>query len=366
MQFTSTKQTHSNPRPKLALIRRFRTTAIAATCFAATASWAQSDVRQGAALDYLQKDLANVQGLVWTGHLNPDTDSVGASLLAAHIYGGQPGVPGSINPESRFAIEQCDAVEPTPIDDFLGMTVGLVDFNQSTQLPPSIDPENIVALIDHHALGGSPVNLSEAISIEMRPWGSTATILADQAQMLGVELPASLSCIGMAAILSDTVNLTLPTTTDYDRHYVQELAQQAGIEDVDAFAENMLLAKSDLSALSAKDIVLLDYKDFVYGGKNVGIGVAETLTAQQLIDRRHELKAAIEAQKTASGLDHLVFAIVDTRDQKSYMLWGDDTDKDLVLAAFGGEIADDMLEAENVISRKRQIGPAIQKAVESR
>ncbi len=365
MQFTKASHSYSGTHSKPVLISHIRATAIAASCFAASASWAQSDGLQGAALDHLQRNLENVEDLVWTGHINPDTDSVGASLLAAHIYGGQPGVPGQINPESQFAIEQCGAIEPVAIDDFSGMSVGLVDFNQRTQLPSSVDPENIVALIDHHALGGSPVNLSEAISIEIRPWGSTATILADQAQMLGVEFPTSLSCIGLAAILSDTVNLTLPTTTDYDRHYVQELARQAGVADVDAFAEDMLLAKSDLSALSAKEVVLLDYKDFVYGGKNVGIGVAETLTAQQLIDRRQELKTAIEMQKNASGLDHLVFAIVDTRDQKSYMLWGDATDKDLVLAAFGGEIANDMLEAEDVISRKRQIGPAIQRAVEN-
>jgi len=318
-----------------------------------------------AATDHLKKHLMDREGLVWTGHLNPDTDSVGASMMAAHIYGGVPGVPGPINPESRYAIEQCNADEPTLIDDFTGMTVGLVDFNQSTQLPPTIAPESIVALIDHHALGGSPIVMPETISIEMRPWGSTATILADQAQMLDVAFTGPLSCVALAAILSDTVNLTLPTTTDYDRHYVQQLADQAGIEDVDSFAEDMLLAKSDLSGLTAGEIVLLDYKDFEYGGQKVGIGVAETLTAQQLIDRRDELKSAIETQKSSSGIDHLIFAIVDTRDQKSYMLWGDDTDRDLALAAFGGAVVDGMLEADGVISRKRQIGPAIQKSVES-
>lgn len=317
------------------------------------------------AADYLGKQLGDIDDLVWTGHLNPDTDSFTASLLAAFIHGGQAAVPGPINPESRFALEACNAEEPPVIDDFSGMTVGLVDFNQSTQLPPSVDPDSIVAIIDHHAIGGSPINLADVVSIEIRPWGSVATILADQAAMLDIEFPVPMACMAMAAILSDTVNLTLPTTTDYDRAYVQSLAERAGIDDIDGFAENMLLAKSDLSGFSAKDIVLLDYKDFEFGGQQVGIGVAETLTAEQLVDRRDELKSAIAEHKEESGLDHLVFAIVDTRNQMSFLIWGDDQDRDTVLSAFGGEVADDMLLADDVISRKRQIAPAVQRAVES-
>jgi len=318
-----------------------------------------------AAVDYLSKELEGTENLVWTGHTNPDTDSLGGSLLAAFIHGGQPGLPGPLNPESRFAIDQCDADEPQVIEDFSGMTVGLVDFNQRTQLPPTIDTDSIAAIIDHHAIGGSPLNIPDVISIEIRPWGSTATILADHAQMLGVDLPAALACMGLAAILSDTVNLTSPTTTDYDRTYARKLAERAGIDDIEGFAERMLLAKSDLGGLSAKDIVLLDYKDFEFAGQKVGIGVAETLTARQLIDRRYELKSAIEEQKKVSGVDHLIFAIVDTRDQKSYLLWGDDADKDIIISAFGGDVADDMLVADGVVSRKRQIGPAVQRAVEN-
>ncbi len=318
------------------------------------------------ALDHLRKDLEKRENLVWTGHLNPDTDSVAGSLLAAFIHGGEPTLPGPINPESLFALEECGAEAPTVLDDFSGMQVALVDFNQSTQLAPSIDPESIVAIIDHHSIGGSPIVMSDVVSFEIRPWGSSATILADQARMLGIELPIPLACMGLAAILSDTVNLTSPSTTDYDRHYAESLAAGAGIEDIDDFAERMLLAKSDLSSLSAEEIVLLDYKDFQYGGKAVGIGVAETLTAQDLIDRKDELKAAMQQIKAESGLDHLVFAIVDTRNDTSYLLWGDEEDKDIVTAAFGDEVTDDMSVAEDVVSRKRQIGPAIQRAVEAK
>ncbi|WP_444897869.1 manganese-dependent inorganic pyrophosphatase [Microbulbifer sp. SSSA005] len=303
--------------------------------------------------------------MVWIGHKIPDTDSVSGSLLAAFIYGGEPSIPSKVNPETRFAVERCNASDPKIIEDFSGKTVGLVDFNQSTQLPGGIDPDSIVAIIDHHAIGGSPVNIPNVINIEVRPWGSTATILADHAQLLGIELPVNLACMGLAAILSDTVNLTSPTTTEYDKAYVQNLANRAGIDDVNKFAENMLLAKSDLGGFSATDIILLDYKNFEFGGKKVGIGVAETLIPQELINRRYELKSAMEEIKKEKNIDHLIFAIVDTRENRSYLLWSDDQDKDVVVAAFGDQEVDDMVIAEGVISRKRQIGPAIQRALEN-
>ena len=167
----------------------------------------------------------------------------------------------------------------------------------------------------------------------------------------------------MAAILSDTRNLTSAATTDYDRYYAGKLASVAGIDDMDAFAENMLQAKSDLSAMSGLDIILLDYKDFEFGGKEVGIGVAQTLTPLDLVERKQELKTAIQEQKEKSKLDQLFCAIVDARDQKSYILWGDDVDKGIAVSAFGDDVQDDMLEVDNVVSCKNQIAPAIQGAV---
>lgn len=312
---------------------------------------------------YLKTKLADYDNLVWTGHLNPDTDAISASLIAAHIYGGKPGSAGPPNPESRFAIDACMANTPEYIEDFTGMNVGIVDFNQTTQLPQTIEPDQVVAIMDHHAIAGSPLDLSKVVNLDIRPWGSTATILADRAEVLGVDIPAPLACMGMAAILSDTLNLTSTTTTDYDRYYAGKLAETAGIDDRDAFAESMLLAKSDLSAMSALDIILLDYKDFEFDGKHVGIGVAETLTPQDLIDRKSELKTAVRDHKQNSNLDHLFFAIVDARDQKSYLLWGDDTDRDIVASAFARGTDDEMLELDNVVSRKNQIAPAIQSAV---
>ncbi|GEA60566.1 manganese-dependent inorganic pyrophosphatase [Vibrio comitans] len=303
--------------------------------------------------------------LVWTGHLSPDTDTVMSAMLAAHIYGGTATVPEQINPESEFVLNYCNAEAPRVESDYSAYQVGLVDFNQTTQLAPTINQSSIVAVIDHHAIGGSPINTPQIVAMDIRGWGSAATILADNAQKLNVTLPKHLACAGLGAILSDTVVFQSSTTTDYDREYAEKLAAIAGIEDIEDFGQQMLIAKSDLSHLSSETILTMDYKNFEYGGKKVGIGVAETLTAQQLIDRKEELLSEMKSYKEANGLDHLFFSITDTKDKKANLLWVDADDYQVIKTAFNAEPTSDMLTLDGVTSRKRQIGPAIQKALES-
>ncbi len=221
----------------------------------------------GYAFSLQQSANENTENLVWTGHLSPDSDTVMSALLAAHIYGGTATVPEPINPESTFILNYCNAQSPRVEKDYSTYQVGLVDFNQVTQLAPTIDPASIVAVVDHHAIGGSPINTPQIVEMDIRAWGSAATILADNAEKLNVTLPEHLACAGLGAILSDTVVFQSATTTEYDREYAQKLATIAGISDIEDFGQQMLVAKSDLSHFSAETILTLDYKNFEYGGK---------------------------------------------------------------------------------------------------
>lgn len=305
----------------------------------------------------------DIKNLVWTGHISPDTDTMTSAIIAAHIYGGKAVVPDVINPESTFVIDYCNATAPLVLTDYSQKQVGLLDFNQKTQLHPTIDENNIVAIIDHHAIGGQPINLSQVVSIDIRPWGSTATILAARAESLSIDLPKQVACTTLAGILSDTVIFESPTTTQYDRHYAQKLAKQAGISDINDFGNQMLAAKSDLSTINAVDILTMDYKVFEYSGKSVAIGVAETLMAEQLLTRKDEFIIAMQAHKKEQQLDHLFFSVTDTKNQQANLLWVDDKDSQVIKLAFKESNAETWLVLPNVTSRKRQIGPAIQSAI---
>ena len=298
------------------------------------------------------------QPLQWIGHLSPDADAVVSSLMAAHLYGGQASMAGALNPETRHIFDRCEQGAPLLATNFHGKAIGLVDFNQKTQLHHNIKPRQVVAIVDHHAIGNSSLNLLQARRLDLRPWGATATILEHHAQQLGVTFPRPLACAALGAILSDTLGLTSPLTTIHDRQSAQRLARRSGVHDLAALSKAQLEAKSDLSQLSAKQIVLLDYKRYSYGGKRVGIGVAETLKAEQLLSRQAELQAALQQVKAEQKLDHLIFSITDTSQRQATLLGADQSDEALIQQAFGGAVAD------GVVSRKRQIAPAIQGVVE--
>lgn len=316
------------------------------------------------ALDLNNPTQNDTSNLVWTGHISPDTDTVTSAIIAAYIYGGKAVAPEAINPESQFVMQYCQMETPPVLSDFSQKQVGLVDFNQQTQLHKSIDTNNIVAIVDHHAIGGQPINLSKVVSIDIRPWGSAATILADRAESLGIKLPKAVACTTLAGILSDTVLLESPTTTQYDRDYVTKLAKQAGISDYPKFGQEMLIAKSDLSHLDATKILTMDYKNFEFSGKKVGIGVAETLTAEQLLQRKDEFISAMQDYKKEQQLDHLFFSVTDTKNKQANLLWIDENDGLVIQKAFDSSSNTGWLTLPGVTSRKRQIGPAIQLAIE--
>ena len=298
------------------------------------------------------------QPLQWIGHLSPDADAAISSLMAAHLYGGQASVAGPLNPETRHILERCNQASPSLPANFKGHAVGLVDFNQRTQLASGIESNQVVAIVDHHAIGDNAVNLQKARRIDLRPWGATASILEHHAQKLGVTFPRPLACAALGAILSDTLGLTSPLTTSHDRQSAQRLARRTGVHDLAGLSKSQQEAKSDLSHLSAEEIILLDYKQYLYGDKLVGIGVAETLKPNQLLSRQTELQAALAKIKAEQKLDHLIFSITDINQQRATLIGTDPSDEAMLQQAFGGMVAD------GVVSRKRQIAPAIQGVLE--
>ena len=151
-------------------------------------------------------------------------------------------------------------------------------------------------IIDHHALGDRPFIFARPIMITIKPWGSTATILADlffrDKRLVSKEFLPTLG-----AIISDTLGFYSPTTTDKDRELASVLQKTAGIDDLMAFAKEMFTAKSDIDSLSDQDILLCDYKIYNIKGIKIGIAVAESVTPEKIIKRKDNLLRIIEERK---------------------------------------------------------------------
>ena len=299
------------------------------------------------------------------GHSNPDTDSVCGAISYAHYLKatGTDAVAcaqiaaANLNPESKLVLDRFGLAAPQELTDAEGKDVALVDFSDIGQAPANITKANVVAIVDHHKIGDITTN--GPIFFYAKPVGCTCTVLLEMYKSNNVDLPKDIAGGMVAAILSDTVNFKSPTCTDEDKAAVKELLAIAGVADQDELFMAMLMAKSSVAGVPAKDLVFRDYKDFDMNGKKVGIGQIELASLDQVADIRADLLKAVEEVKS-DGRHTVLFMLTDVvKEGTDLMVISDEPA--VIEQAFGGKIADNIMWVDGMMSRKKQAVPPLQK-----
>ena len=191
-------------------------------------SFAERQARQRAG--YLGEAASSQEPLVWTSRRSPDADGAIASLLAAHLYGGQARISGELTAQTQAILQRCEQSAPQRTSGLNGSAIGVVGANQGNGWDAGIAANHLVAVVDHRAPGTGNLSLPQARRIDVRPWGATTTILEQQAQRLGVVLPKPLACAALGAIVTQTQGLQSASTTPQDRQSAARLARRAGIQ----------------------------------------------------------------------------------------------------------------------------------------
>lgn len=293
------------------------------------------------------------------GHKNPDTDSIVGAIAAANLYKGRgydvkPVAQGEPAPETVFVLEKFNLQAPEVISSVAGKDFFLVDFADLKQAPSDFKEGKLLGIVDHHKLGD--VSSDSPLECWIWPVGSSNTVVKVMHDFYGVSIPKNIAGAMMCAILSDTLIFNSPTATALDKQVAQELAEIAGVEDIEALGMEMFKAKSNLNA-SPKALLNRDFKDFEMGDKKIGIGQLE-LIAEDMVTP--ELKAQlIEEMKKAreEGRDDVVLVITDIL-KKGSRLMVVGADAEVIAEALG---ADKDMWMDGVLSRKKQIVPPLQK-----
>lgn len=310
--------------------------------------------------------------IIVIGHTNPDTDNVAASIGLAKLLvaSGKDAVArkkGNLNKETQWALEYTklsDEIKEIDTGAEEKPQVFFVDFNEESQSP--LDPANIelVGLIDHHKLGGQ-WKTEEPILFRVEPIGSSSTLVAKMYGEKRINFPEDVAKLLLCGIVSDTLKLTSPTTTEEDKVWAGILTEQTK-ENLDKLAENLFSAKSDLSSFTPEQVANLDYKTFIMAGKKVGIGVIETVKPESAKEIERELKEVMQKMKSEGQLDYILLGIVDIIRNETEILLISPEAKDLVMKSF----SDLVIEGENlvlkdVVSRKKQMVPSIEKTLKA-
>jgi len=236
----------------------------------------------------------------------------------------------------------------------------LVDHNEYAQAISGIEEATITEVIDHHRLSGDLVS-REPIRYLNEPVGSTCTLVARKFFHRDlIPAPGVALCL-CGGIVSDTLCLTSPTTTKLDQKMLTWLS---GIARVDAkeFAEEFFAVGSLIANGTSDEIINSDRKEFNEQGMFISISQVEERDLHGFKARRTELETALRALQYDKGYDIAVLVITDVALLKSMVLAVGP--ENIIASLPFNRIDETLYMAPGVVSRKRQIFPAICDAID--
>lgn len=230
----------------------------------------------------------------------------------------------------------------------------LVDHNESTQSVEGLEEAEIVGVVDHHRLGN--LGTSKPINFRNMPVGSTCTIIYHLFKENKITIPEDIASLLACGIISDTLLLKSPTTTEIDIDVLNNLEKIADI-DTEKVAMEMFKANDPTKNKSIKEIVYTDFKTFIHGEKNIAVSCITTLNGKNILKNQNEYIKFLNKQAKENDYDIFVLAITDILKNGSYILYNDECE-DILKLAFLDEIEQGYF-LDGVVSRKKQIIPAI-------
>ncbi|MCI8410992.1 MAG: manganese-dependent inorganic pyrophosphatase, partial [Clostridia bacterium] len=230
------------------------------------------------------------------GHKNPDTDSICSSIVH-EILDKKNGWDtkavrlGNINKETQYVLNYLGIEAPELIEKVEeGQEVLLVDHNEFNQSVEGIEKAKILGVTDHHRIAN--FETSDPLYYTAKPYGCTATILFEEFKTLGHKIEKTEAVLMASAIISDTLLLKSPTTTEHDKKALEELGQLAGI-NIEEYGLEMLKAGTDLDDFSAEELVNLDAKNLEKDGTKFVIAQVNTVSIEDVLKRQSELEKAM-------------------------------------------------------------------------
>lgn len=231
----------------------------------------------------------------------------------------------------------------------------LVDHNQPAQSVDGLEEADIMEIIDHHNLG----NLGTQIPIQFRsmPVGCTCTLIYQIYKENNIEIPENIAGLMLSAILSDTLLLKSPTTTDMDVEVARKLAAIANL-DIQEYGMAMLKAGSSIAGMSISEIVEQDFKTFKLGETSIGIGQVMTLDFDEIAKDMPKYIAHLDEMCVKNNYKLAVLFVTDAVKNGSYLLYSTGSEA-VVAEAYKIKEAAEGTYLPDMVSRKKQMYPAL-------
>ena len=301
------------------------------------------------------------------GHQNPDTDTITSAIVLAELESklGRDAKAyrlGEVNKETAYALKYFNVDAPELLDSVTEEdSVMLVDHNEFQQSAPGIEAATILAVIDHHRVANFETNAP--LYFRAEPVGCTATVLYKIFNENNIEITRELAGLMLSAIISDTLLLKSPTTTEQDEKTLYQLAEIADI-NLELYGLEMLKAGASTSDKTAEELINGDAKTFEMGERSVRIAQVNVVDVDELFERKDELVEAINKEIDANEYDLFTLVVTNILESDSKVLALGEH-HGVIEKAFDVALEDNAAILKGVVSRKKQVVPNIEKAFAS-
>ena len=253
-----------------------------------------------------------------------------------------------LGPEGHLKgiLSKSDFLKPAP------RQLILVDHNELSQAVAGAAEIPIVEIIDHHRIGVPPT--TTPILFINRPVGSTCSIVADCFEREGIEIPPPVAGLLMCGLISDTLNLTSPTTTDFDRALMQRLSERAGVQPTQ-LADEIFSVGSPLLTMTPEQAITADCKEYDEAGQRFSVAQIEELTFAHFDERREALASALEAYREGRGYAFSALLVTDINSQNSFLILRGPNK--LARGIDFPAVHEHIWRLDGIVSRKKQLLP---------
>lgn len=248
----------------------------------------------------------------------------------------------------------------TSVDNYTKQKVILVDHNGFSQSAIGIEEAEIIEIIDHHNLSNIGTNVP--INFRSMPVGCTCTILYNMYTEEKVAIPKNIAGLMLSAILSDTLVFKSPTTTEEDIFAASKLAKIAKV-NIDDYGYEMFKAASSIKGISIHDLINQDFKSYSVGNHQIGISQVMTMDFNEIEANMSEYINKLN--EISSSYLCVVLFITDVYKNGSYVIYNTNSE-DIVKDAFDLNEISEGIYIDNLVSRKKQMLPALLEVIEKR
>ncbi len=230
----------------------------------------------------------------------------------------------------------------------------MVDHNELSQAVDGADQAELLEIVDHHRL--APPTTRQPITVTTRVVGSTCTLVYEEYSARGLAINHTVALLLLSGIVSDTVNLQSPTTTEADRRAVLRLETITGISAAE-HAQKLFAQLKALGSREPREIVLADFKEYRHAGTRFGIGQVEVTTLTDTESYRGRLLDALESVARDKGYEWIMLMVTDVIKGNSLLLTSGLPRAENALPF--RTIDERTFDLPGVLSRKKQLLPEI-------